>query len=116
MPKVFFITGAGSGIGRVTARYLLERGHRVFLTDYNSAFLEETCTKHLPLALSPEFQSNFKWALMDTTNQAQIVDAIKKCADEFGSLDVLVNSMDLQSPLLSFILTDDVCFQMLESM
>ncbi|KAJ5145170.1 hypothetical protein N7448_002562 [Penicillium atrosanguineum] len=92
MPKVFFITGAGSGIGRVTARYLLERGYRVFLTDYNSAFLDDTCTKHLPSALSPEFQSNFKWALMDTTNHAQVVDAIKKCANEFGSIDVLINN------------------------
>jgi NAD(P)-dependent dehydrogenase (short-subunit alcohol dehydrogenase family) len=92
MPKVFFITGAGSGIGRVTARYLLERGHRVFLTDYNPAFLDETCTKHLPLALSSELQSNFKWALMDTTNESQVVEAVKKCVEEFGSLDVLVNS------------------------
>ncbi|KAJ5300961.1 uncharacterized protein N7443_005963 [Penicillium atrosanguineum] len=97
MPKVFFITGAGSGIGRVTARYLLERGYRVFLTDYNSAFLDDTCTKHLPSALSPEFQSNFKWALMDTTNHAQVVDAIKKCANEFGSIDVLINNAGINS-------------------
>ena len=93
MSKVFFITGAGSGIGRVTARYLLERGHRVFLTDYNPAFLDETCTKHLPLVLGSEHQLNFKWALMDTTNQNQVVEAVKKCVEDFGSLDVLVNSM-----------------------
>jgi NADP-dependent 3-hydroxy acid dehydrogenase YdfG len=94
MPKIFFITGAGSGIGRVTARYLLERGHRVFLTDYNSAFLDETCTKHLPSALSSEFQSNFKRALMNTTNQTQVIEAVTNCVQEFGTIDILVNSTE----------------------
>ncbi|KAJ5725941.1 uncharacterized protein N7483_007298 [Penicillium malachiteum] len=92
MSKIFFITGAGSGIGRVAARYLLQKGHRVFLTDYNSAFLHETCTKHLPSVLSPELHANFKWTLMDTSNQSQVTEVIAKCAEEFGSIDVLINN------------------------
>ncbi|KAJ5703887.1 hypothetical protein N7493_011025 [Penicillium malachiteum] len=91
MSKIFFITGAGSGIGRVAARYLLQKGHRVFLTDYNSAFLDDTCTKHLPSVLTPELHANFKWSLMDTSNQSQVTEAVAKCAEEFGSIDVLIN-------------------------
>ncbi|KAJ5711757.1 hypothetical protein N7488_005913 [Penicillium malachiteum] len=83
MSKIFFITGAGSGIGRVAARYLLQKGHRVFLTDYNSAFLDDTCTKHLPSVLSSELYGNFKWTIMDTSNQSQVTEAIANYQSQY---------------------------------
>jgi NAD(P)-dependent dehydrogenase (short-subunit alcohol dehydrogenase family) len=92
MSKVFFITGAGSGIGRVVARDLLLKGHRVFLTDYNDAFLQDTCTKHLPSVIPEDKRQHFQWATMDVSKGEQVVAAVEACVREFGRLDVLVNS------------------------
>lgn len=41
-PKTIFITGAGSGIGRVTAQLFSERGWFVAVSDIDQAGLEET--------------------------------------------------------------------------
>lgn len=92
MSKVFFITGAGSGIGRVTARELLLKGYRVFLTDYNEAFLEDTCTAHLPSVVPVDKRGNFQWAQMNVCDQEQVTKAIERCVQAFGGIDILVNS------------------------
>lgn len=105
MSKVFFITGAGSGLGRVTARYLLLKGHRVFLTDYNESFLEMTCTKHLTSVIPTESTSNYKWSRMDVSNGEDVAQAVQKCVKEFGTIDVLINSKVLSSVRISSMLT-----------
>ncbi|KAJ5538209.1 hypothetical protein N7494_007688 [Penicillium frequentans] len=97
MAKVFFITGAGSGLGRVTARYLLLKGHRVFLTDYNESFLESTCTKHLASVIPTELKSNFKWSRMDVSNSEDVARAVQKCVEQFGTIDVLINNAGINS-------------------
>ncbi|KAL3465900.1 hypothetical protein BJX64DRAFT_285179 [Aspergillus heterothallicus] len=97
MSKVFFITGAGSGIGRVVARELLLKGYRVFLTDYNEAFLEDTCAKHLPSVIPEDKREHFKWAPMDVANGEQVAAAIETCVRDFGSLDVLINNAGINS-------------------
>ncbi|KAL4862060.1 hypothetical protein BDV12DRAFT_203399 [Aspergillus spectabilis] len=97
MSKVFFITGAGSGIGRVAARELVLKGYRVFLTDYNEAFLEDTCTKHLPSVVPADKHEHFKWAPMDVGDDGQVTNAIETCIGEFGRLDVLINNAGINS-------------------
>ncbi|KAL4862517.1 hypothetical protein BDV12DRAFT_178722 [Aspergillus spectabilis] len=97
MSKVFFITGAGSGIGRVVARELLLKGYRVFLTDYNEAFLQDTCIKHLPSVIPEDKQQHFKWAPMDVSKEDQVVAAIETCVREFGRLDVVINNAGINS-------------------
>ncbi|OOQ83318.1 hypothetical protein PEBR_35086 [Penicillium brasilianum] len=93
MSKVFFITGAGSGIGRVTARELLLKGYRVFLTDYNEAFLEDTCTAHLPSVVPVDKRGNFQWAQMNVCDQEQVTKAIEWCVQAFGGIDILSQYM-----------------------
>jgi NAD(P)-dependent dehydrogenase (short-subunit alcohol dehydrogenase family) len=93
MSKVFFITGAGSGIGRVLARELLLKNYRVFLTDYNDAFLQDTCTAHLPSVIPSDKHENFQWAPMNVCDMAQVTKAIAQCVQSFGGIDVLVNSL-----------------------
>jgi NADP-dependent 3-hydroxy acid dehydrogenase YdfG len=102
MSKVFFITGAGSGIGRVTARELLLKGYRVFLTDYNESFLEDTCTKHLPSVIPEDKYQNFKWSPMNVCDDEQITNAIGSCVREFGGIDILVNSSSSTSSCRHF--------------
>ncbi|KAL4865740.1 hypothetical protein BDV12DRAFT_145329 [Aspergillus spectabilis] len=97
MSKVFFLTGAGSGIGRVAARELLRKGYRVFLTDYNEGFLEDTCTSHLPSVLPVDKHQNFKWAPMNVADEGQVANAIAACVRDFGGVDVLVNNAGINS-------------------
>ncbi|EED20438.1 short-chain dehydrogenase, putative [Talaromyces stipitatus ATCC 10500] len=93
MSKVFFITGAGSGIGRVTARELLLKGYLVFLTDYNESFLEDTCTNHLPSVIPEDKRQNYNWAQMNVCDEEQITNAIALCVEKFGGIDVLSQYM-----------------------
>lgn len=103
MSKVFFITGAGSGIGRVTARELLLKGYRVFLTDYNDAFLEDTCSAHLPSVIPSDKHESFKWAQMNVCDEQQVTKAIALCVQAFGGIDVLVNSLVLLFLIFSLL-------------
>ena len=101
MSKIFFITGAGSGIGRVTARELLLKGYLVFLTDYNEAFLQDTCTAYLPSVLPIDKHENFRWSGMDVSDEAQVAKAVTRCVQAFGGIDILVNSLPCPFPSLN---------------
>jgi NAD(P)-dependent dehydrogenase (short-subunit alcohol dehydrogenase family) len=81
--KTWFITGASKGFGRQWAEAALERGDRVAATARNPATLDELVATHgdavLPLQL-------------DVTDRAAGFDAVRKTADHFGTLDVVINN------------------------
>lgn len=114
MSKIFFITGAGSGIGRVVARHLLSKDHRVFLTDYNIDFLEDTCTKHLRSILPESKHANMKWAQMDVTSEEEVSKAISVCVAEFGGIDVLMNSKSFRCESTRLLWTTSVSHRRLQ--
>jgi NAD(P)-dependent dehydrogenase (short-subunit alcohol dehydrogenase family) len=81
-PKVWFITGAGRGIGSDLVTAALEAGHQVVATARDAAAVTAEVGEHprlLPLA-------------MDVTDPAAIEQAIRKALDRFGSVDVLINN------------------------
>ncbi|WP_212523343.1 SDR family oxidoreductase [Actibacterium sp. MT2.3-13A] len=93
------ITGAGSGIGRVTARLFLDEGWRVALVGRRAEALEETAQGHARALVLP----------LDVTD-AQAVDAgFGRLADEWGRLDVLFNNagMGLPSTMIDEIAVED---------
>ena len=84
--KVVLITGASSGIGEATARYLASLGHKVVLgarrTDRTDAIAAEIvwdCGEALALALD----------VTDLTSMQSFASAAQK---HFGRIDVLVNN------------------------
>jgi NAD(P)-dependent dehydrogenase (short-subunit alcohol dehydrogenase family) len=81
--KVWFITGASRGFGRVFAQYALERGHRVVAAARNiepfSALTESSSDRVLPVKL-------------DVTVQSQIESAVAQALKKFGRVDVLINN------------------------
>ena len=83
MQKIWFITGASRGFGRVWAEAALKRGDRVTATARKLAditdFAERFGDKVLPLAL-------------DVTDSAQVQQAVQQAYAHFGRLDVLVNN------------------------
>lgn len=81
--KVWFITGASSGFGRQWAEAALQRGDLVAATARNIESLRKLVENYgdavFPLQL-------------DVTNRNADFDAVKRAADHFGKLDVVINS------------------------
>ncbi|RQS04314.1 MULTISPECIES: SDR family NAD(P)-dependent oxidoreductase [unclassified Burkholderia] len=81
--KVWFITGAARGFGRIWAEAALARGDRVAATARNAGSLDVLAERYgdrvLPLAL-------------DVTDAQQVADAVTQAHQHFGRLDVVLNN------------------------
>ena len=84
MSKVWFITGAGSGIGAATARAALKAGDRVVATGRNLDKVRK--------ALGEGAGANLAFVPLDVANEAQAKIAVEEAVQAFGRIDVLVNS------------------------
>jgi len=84
MSKVWFITGAGSGIGAATARAALRAGDRVIATGRN---LDKV--RH---ALSDVAGDRLALVRLDVANEAHAKAAVDETIKTFGRIDVLVNN------------------------
>ncbi|WP_408625838.1 SDR family NAD(P)-dependent oxidoreductase [Burkholderia cenocepacia] len=80
--KIWFITGATSGLGRAWAEAALERGDRVAATGRGIERLDDLVARFgdalLPLRL-------------DVTDREAVVDAVRASHARLGGLDVVVN-------------------------
>jgi NAD(P)-dependent dehydrogenase (short-subunit alcohol dehydrogenase family) len=81
--KVWFITGASSGFGRLLAEYLCRLGANVVATARNIDTLSEFTTKH---------PGNSLILLLDVTKPGSIAKAHDDALAHFGRVDVLVNN------------------------
>ena len=90
MKKTALITGAGSGIGRETARVLAIRGYNVILCGRNQ---EKLLSLQKELTVKYEAQAYVK--KLDVTDVENINAVAKECLEEFESIDVLVNNAGL---------------------
>ena len=81
--KVWFITGASRGFGKIWAEAALQRGDLVAATARNPQDLAPLVSAHgktfLPLAL-------------DVTQRQSVFDAVQRAHAHFGRLDVLINN------------------------
>ncbi len=83
MNKVWFITGAGSGLGAGTARAALKAGDHVVATGRNLDKVRK--------ALG-EPGDNLALVKLDVTDGAQAKAAVNEAVQKFGRIDVLVNN------------------------
>lgn len=90
MKKTALITGAGSGIGRETARALAIRGYNVILCGRNQ---EKLLSLQKESTVKYEAQAYVK--KLDVTDVENINAVAKECLEEFESIDVLVNNAGL---------------------
>lgn len=85
------ITGAGSGIGRATARMLLAEGWNVVLLGRTEATLLQTAQDHeRALVLTA-----------DVANADQVSAAFAQATEHFGRLDVLFNNAGTFGPAVA---------------
>ncbi len=95
--KVVAITGASSGLGEATARFLAEKGAKVFL----GARREENLKRIV--AEIGESGGSADYRQVDVTQREQVDRFVKASVDLFGRIDVLVNNAGLMplSPLVA---------------
>jgi NAD(P)-dependent dehydrogenase (short-subunit alcohol dehydrogenase family) len=81
--KVFLITGASRGFGKLWAEAFLKRGDKVAATARNTDHLNDLVEKYgdavLPIKL-------------DVNNREESFQAVKQTKDHFGRIDVLINN------------------------
>ena len=80
--KVWFITGAGRGMGLDIAKAVLAAGHQVVATGRNPDKVAKAIGE----------SGNLLVVKLDVTSQADAEAAVKASIDHFGKIDVLVNN------------------------
>ncbi|MBL6612404.1 MAG: SDR family NAD(P)-dependent oxidoreductase [Alphaproteobacteria bacterium] len=83
MSKVWFITGASRGLGRIWTEAALRRGDRVVATARNLASVE---------GLSKQFGDRVLLIPLDVTRPDEVIEAVGCARSKFGRLDVVVNN------------------------
>jgi short-subunit dehydrogenase len=82
-PRVWFITGTSTGLGRVLAEEVLKTGDNVVATARQVAQVED---------LAKQYPKQVLALPLDVTKQDQIDAALAKTLERFGRVDVLVNN------------------------
>jgi len=79
--KVAIVTGAGSGIGRATARRFANEGAKVCLVDVNESGLADSLPDgdHMTMAC-------------DVSDEAQVEGVVKAVMDKWGRIDAVANN------------------------
>ncbi|AQZ95248.1 SDR family NAD(P)-dependent oxidoreductase [Halopseudomonas phragmitis] len=83
--RIALITGAGSGIGRATAKRLAAEGARLMLVDRNEEGLQQT-VEQLPAG------TEVLQRALDVADEAAVEQCVADTITHFGRLDVLCNN------------------------
>ncbi|MET0475924.1 MAG: SDR family oxidoreductase [Mycobacterium sp.] len=100
MERVIVITGAGSGLGRATARVLLRAGHRVVLAGRRPGALVESAEGHPDARVIPT----------DVTDSGSVRALFAEVVAAFGRVDVLFNNAGVFGPSASVDQIEDAAW------
>ncbi len=98
--KTAIVTGAGSGVGRATARRFAEEGARVVCADIQPDWVKET--------VRPIEQAGGVAAAerCDVSQEDDVAALVAAAADRFGRLDIMFNNVGIPTPRLGALLED----------
>jgi len=98
--KVAWITGAGSGIGRATAQRFGAEGARLFLTDIETAGLEEAAAALQSAGVAVAVAKG------DVSRREDVARMVDQALQVFGQLDVLINNAGINRDALAVKIKD----------
>jgi 3-oxoacyl-[acyl-carrier protein] reductase len=90
--RTAIITGAGGGIGQACAKAFAKEGINLVLVDISEKAVEET--KALGMSIGAQTIS-FE---ADICSEAAVDTVVKRAADRFGAIDILINLAGIQGP------------------
>ncbi|MFC1507295.1 SDR family NAD(P)-dependent oxidoreductase [Thermoproteota archaeon] len=90
--KIALVTGAGSGIGKISAIQLAQNGAELVVLGRNEKKLAETSSE------ISKSVGKCKWYSVDLTNTKEISDSVQIIRKECGEIDILVNSAGVNIP------------------
>jgi NAD(P)-dependent dehydrogenase (short-subunit alcohol dehydrogenase family) len=88
--RVWFITGASSGLGRALAEAVLARGERATVTDRNPENLRHLIEQYPAQAFIQQ---------LDVSRRHQVRSVVGQAIERFGCIDVLVNNESFSEAL-----------------
>ena len=92
--KNALVTGAGSGVGRASARLFAQEGARVVCADLDAAAATETAE------LVEQAGGTAVAFTVDVSNEDEVAAAIAAVSNNFGRLDVVFNNVGIPTPRL----------------
>ncbi|MFA4837344.1 MAG: SDR family oxidoreductase [Dehalococcoidia bacterium] len=93
--KTVIVTGGGSNIGRGISLAFAKEGVKLAIADLDLAQAEKTAAEAKKLGAKAALA-----AKTDVTNMANVEATVKKVLDEFGRIDILVNNVGFDIPML----------------
>jgi len=99
--NVIIITGAAMGLGLATAEYLVEKGAKLVLVDYNGEALEDAVKKLKDINADVELLT----VEADVSNEEAVKNYVEKTVETFGRIDGFYNNAGIegkQAPLTEY--------------
>ena len=97
LDKVFVVTGAGNGMGRMITLALISHGAKVAGLDISESYLQET------KALLKTNASYFHPYVIDITDETKVTELAQTIYKDFGRVDGLVNNAGIIQPFIKVL-------------
>lgn len=98
--KRAIVTGAGSGVGRVSARRFAEEGARVVCADIQADTAKETVRE------IEEAGGTGVAVACDVSNEDDVIGMVASAVEQFGGLDIIFNNVGIPTPRLGALFED----------